>query len=93
MDQQLEKAEIVKIEYEQPKLVHRVLANFLDILLMVGMTIVLFIASRAIVQSTPMYHHNDLEIRKVELASGLYNTEGYGPLLENTMLKVEDWWE
>ena len=72
MDQQLEKAEIVKIEYEQPKLVHRVLANFLDILLMVGMTIVLFIASRAIVQSTPMYRHNDLEIRKVELASGLY---------------------
>ena len=72
MDQQLEKAEIVKIEYEQPKLVHRVLANFLDILLMVGMTIVLFIASRAIVQSTPMYLHNDLEIRKVELASGLY---------------------
>lgn len=72
MDQQLDKAEIVKIEYEQPKLVHRVLANFLDILLMVGMTIVLFIASRAIVQSTPMYHSNDLEIRKVELASGLY---------------------
>ena len=72
MDQQIEKAEIVKIEYEQPKLVHRVLANFLDILLMVGMTIVLFIASRAIVQSTPMYRQNDLEIRRVELTSGLY---------------------
>lgn len=72
MDQQIEKAEIVKIEYEQPKLVHRVLANFLDILLMVGMTIVLFIVSRAIVQSTPMYRQNDLEIRRVELTSGLY---------------------
>lgn len=72
MDQQIEKAEIVKIEYEQPKLVHRVLANFLDILLMVGMTIVLFIASRAIVQSTPMYRQNDIEIRRVELTSGLY---------------------
>ena len=72
MDQQLEKAEVINIEYEQPKLVHRVLANFLDILLMVGMTIVLFITSRAIVQSTPMYRQNDLEIRKVELSSGLY---------------------
>lgn len=67
-----EKAEIVKIEYEQPKLAHRVLANFLDILLMVGMTIVFFIASRAIVQSTPMYRNNDYKLREIELNSGLF---------------------
>ena len=72
MDQQLEKAEIVNIEYEQPKLVHRVLANLIDILLMVGMTITMFIASRAVVQSTSMYRNNDYEIRKVQLESGLY---------------------
>ena len=68
----LEKAQIVEIEYEHPKLVHRVLANFLDVLLMVGVTILCFIASRAIVQSTPMYLNNDYAIREIQLSSGLY---------------------
>ena len=71
-EQEIEKAEIVKIEYEQPKLVHRVLANLIDIFLMVGMTIVFFIASRGVVQSTPMYRNNDYKIRDIELSSGLY---------------------
>ena len=68
----LEKAEIVKVEYEQPTLFHRVLANFIDILLMVCMTILFFIASRAIVQSTPMYRNNDHSMREIQLSSGLY---------------------
>ena len=67
-----EKAEIVHIEYEQPKLVHRVLANFLDVLLMVACTILCFIASRAIVTSTPMYRDNDYALREIQLSSGLY---------------------
>lgn len=67
-----EKAEIINVEYERPKLFHRVLANFIDILLMVGVTILAFIASRAIVQSTDMYRTNDYRVREIQLSSGLY---------------------
>ena len=72
INQEIEKVEVVNVEYERAKLVHRVLANFIDILLMVGMTIVLFIGSRAIVQSTSMYRENDYNIRNIQLSSGLY---------------------
>ena len=71
-NQEIEKAEIINVEYERPKLIHRVLANFLDILLMVGMTVLLFIGSRAIVQSTDMYKTNDYNIRNIQLSCGLY---------------------
>lgn len=70
--QEPEKAEIIRVEYEQPKLIHRVLANFIDILLMVLATGLCFIGSRAIVQATPMYRSNDYELRKIELDSGLF---------------------
>ena len=69
---EIEKAEIIEVEYETPRLFHRVLANFIDILLMVSVTILCFIASRAIVQSTSMYRNNDYHIREIQLASGLY---------------------
>ena len=72
MEENLEKAEVINIEYEQPKLVHRILANFLDILLFVGMTIVFFIGTRGVVQNTSMYRQNDYEIRNIELSSGLF---------------------
>lgn len=70
--QEIEKAEIVKVEYERPKLYHRVLANSIDIILMIALTIVFFIASRAVVQSTSAYRDNDRFIRKVELESHLF---------------------
>lgn len=71
-----EKAEIIKVEYERPTLVHRVLANFIDILLMVFVTIIMFIATRAIVQSTSNYRDNDLKYKTIELESGLFiNTD------------------
>ena len=69
---ELEKAEIIQVEYEHPKLIHRVLANFLDIILMVFTSILCFIGIRAIVQSTSMYRNNDYSIRSIQLASGLY---------------------
>lgn len=79
-----EKAEIINIEYEQPKLHHRVLANLIDILLMVLVTVFAFIGSRAIVQSTSMYRDNDYKIKTIEIASCLfindndrYNDNGY----------------
>lgn len=40
---------------------------------------------------------NKFKIAATAIANNMilitHNTEGYGPLLENTMLKVEDWWE
>ncbi len=71
-NKEIEKVEIIKVEYERPKLYHRVLANFIDILLMVGVTIVAFIISRAIVQSTSMYKDNDHNIREIQLSSSLF---------------------
>ena len=67
-----EKSEIIKIEYEQPKFAHRVLANFIDIILMAFITIALFIGSRAIVQSTSMYRDNDKMYKTIELESALF---------------------
>lgn len=70
--QEVEKAEVIRVEYEQPKLVHRILANMLDILLMVFATILAFIGTRAIVQSTPQYRSNDWNAKSIELSCGLY---------------------
>lgn len=67
-----EKAQIIKIEYEQPKFAHRVLANFIDILLMVFVTILLFIASRAIIQNSSFYQENDRRYKNIELESALF---------------------
>lgn len=67
-----EKAEIINIEYEQPKFFHRILANFIDIILMAFITILLFIGSRAIVQSTSMYQNNDKAYKSIELESALF---------------------
>lgn len=67
-----EKAEIIRVEYERPKLIHRVLANFTDILLMVFVCILCFIGARAIVLATPMYRNNDRLLRSVQLSSHLY---------------------
>ena len=45
-------------------------------------------------KSLPRY---DSQIAATAIANNMilitHNTEDYGPLLENTMLKVEDWWE
>ena len=70
-----EKAEVINIEYERPKLAHRVLANFIDILLMVMVTIFAFVGSRAAVQSTSMYRDNDYKIKTIEISSCLFINE------------------
>lgn len=72
--QQIEeqKSEVIKIEYEQPKLYHKILGKFIDALILAFVTIILFIASRAIVQSTPMYRNNDKTYKNIEIESALF---------------------
>ena len=60
------------IEYEIPKLHHRVLGNLIDILLFVLVFILLFIGSRAIVVSTPYYKSNNETIDKYRSECGLF---------------------
>lgn len=71
-NKEIAKSEIIEVEYEYPKFWHRVLANFTDILIMTFVTILLFIGSRAIVQSTSMYQSNDIAYKTKEVESSLF---------------------
>lgn len=68
----VEKAEIVNVEYERPKFVHRILANFIDILVFIFLLISTFIVSRLVVTSTSMYKNNYRAIQQANLNSGLF---------------------
>lgn len=70
--QPVEKAEVLNVEYERPKFVHRVLANFIDVLVFIFLLISTFIIARLSVTSTSMYKNNYYAIQKANLESGLY---------------------
>ena len=72
VEQEIERNEVVNINYTQPKFWHRCMANFVDLFLMVVMFIILFIATRAIVLSTPHYKATENKIAQMQLDSGLY---------------------
>ena len=72
---ELEKVEIEpihQVEYTRPKFWHRIIANFIDIFIFVVIAILLFIGTRAIVESTPNYKKMDLRYDEIRLDSGLY---------------------
>ncbi len=62
----------VNISYSQPKLGHRVLANFIDIFIFGVLLISIFMGSRAIIQATPYYKGVMNRTRELQLESGLY---------------------
>lgn len=70
--EEVEKNEIVKIEYTRPKFWHRIIANFIDIFIFVVHLIVFFFIIRNIVQSTPSYQHMTNRMYDMQLESGLY---------------------
>lgn len=71
-NKEIERNEVVSINYTQPKFWHRCMANFVDFFLMVLMFIILFISTRAIVLATPDYKKTENRIGELQLASGLY---------------------
>ena len=72
MDKELERVEVVNINYTRPKFWHRVMANFVDFFIFLVTLLGLFIASRAIVQSTPSYKASINRLSEIQLSSGLY---------------------
>ena len=68
----LESAEVVNIQYTQPKFWHRVMANFVDIFIMIVLFLSCFIGIRAIVQSTSDYKSKMNKLNEMKVESGLY---------------------
>ena len=60
------------IEYTRPKLLHRILANLIDIFIMAVLTFSLFLGVRGIVQATPYYKGVQSRISDIQLNCGLY---------------------
>ena len=69
---ELERNEVVSINYTQPKFWHRVMANFIDFFLLVVLTVLLFIGARSIVLATPHYQEAEQKISSIQLNCGLY---------------------
>lgn len=70
--EELEKQEIVTIEYTYPKFWHRVMANLIDILIFAVTAVALFIGVRAIVVNTPNYKALENYVDQTRLDSQLY---------------------
>ena len=68
----VERNEVVSINYTQPKFWHRVMANFIDFFLFILAFLLLFIGVRSIVLNVPSYKANEQKIHDIQLASGLY---------------------
>lgn len=75
MSKEIERVEIVDphvVQYTQPKFLHRIIANFVDIFIFVLTGVLLFAATRCIVVSTDSYKQMDARYDEIRLDSGLY---------------------
>lgn len=70
--QEIERNEVVNINYTQPRFWHRVMANFIDFFLFLVTGILLFVGLRAIVVNTPTHKSADQTLTDVQLSSALY---------------------
>lgn len=79
------KSEGLSIEYVQPKFWHRVMANFVDIFLMIITFLILFFSVRSIVQVSPYYKNVSKRMDEIRLESGLYMKK---PEEEDTLVDI-----
>lgn len=70
--QEIEKNEIVQVEYTQPKFWHRCVANFVDIFLFVIFFVSFFFMTRAIVQNVPSYKSMTKRMEEIQVSSSIY---------------------
>ena len=84
-NQEIERNEIVSINYTEPRFWHRCMANFVDFFLVLAMFIILFISARAIVNATPDYKRVEKRISEIQLESGLYVED---PLVDNKIVDI-----
>ena len=72
MSEEIERNEVVNINYSQPKFWHRVMANFIDFFLLLVFFFSFFVSARSIVLLTPKYKEAEQTISDTQLNSGLY---------------------
>lgn len=77
-NKEIERNEVVSVNYSQPKFWHRVMANFVDFFLMLVTFVLLFIGARSIVLTTPKYKQAEQTIYDTQLNSGLYMPDATG---------------
>lgn len=70
--QEIERNEVVNINYTQPRFWHRVMANFIDFFLLLLTGLLLFVGVRATVVNTSIHKAADQTILETQLNSGLY---------------------
>ena len=71
-EKEIERNEIINVNYTEPKFWHRVMANFVDFFLFVLLMFISFIAVRSIVLNVPYYKNTEQKINDIQLTSGLY---------------------
>ena len=70
--EQTKDKEPLTINYTRPRMLHRILANLIDIFIMALLFLALFIGVRAIVQNTPSYKTQMNQMRSIQVECGLY---------------------
>ena len=68
----------VEIVYQRPKLFRRVMANALDVILLIFLGVASFLAFRAIVRSTEGYKAKEAELLSIRLESQMYTYDKNG---------------
>lgn len=68
----------VEIVYQRPKLFRRVMANALDVMLLIFLGVVSFLGFRAIVRSTEGYKAKEAELLSIRLESQMYTYDKNG---------------
>ena len=74
-EKEIERNEVVSVNYTQPKFWHRVMANFVDFFLFVILMIASFIGVRSIVLNVPSYKATEQKISQIQLDSNLYKKD------------------
>ena len=69
---EIERNEVVNVNYAQPKFWHRVMANFVDFFLFILLFLSAFIGMRTIVLNIPSYQAVEKKINDIQIASGMY---------------------
>ena len=74
-EKEIERNEVVSVNYTQPRFWHRVMANFVDFFLFIILMLASFIGVRSIVLNIPSYKATEQRISQIQLDSNLYKKD------------------
>ena len=72
----------IEVKYTRPKFVHRVLANFVDLIIFAIVFVGLFVLTRYIVSTTPKFSQTMQSVDKMRLESGMYYKRKDGTIVD-----------